>query len=540
MNHDDLMQQIDLLLEGDISEAAFLELEAELTVNPAARKAYYQRLKLHTLLTTPADSDLADLPLSGSNEKNPATEWQNPKHNETEVSGRKKSFKTLPLVSLMGLMGLLLLGFMIFNPSISDPSAPNHLVKAEPIATGYAVITGQSDAQWKGKRLQDGDLVPAGNLQLEAGAVKIELFSGVTVVLEGEANFAIASPMELILESGRLRAQVPEAAQGFTVRTATGDVVDLGTDFAVVAGATASEQTEVHVLSGEVEWHGNESTMQTLHTGEGLKGEQRITAGKAFLGPDEFAQLQAEKQTRWKTMLKQLENEERLIAFFPMDGASRDQTDLSMHTRQGALVAATGSTDRWGSTNGAVDFSPTGSRARLRISGKYQSMTLMCWVQINSLDRWYNSLFLTDGHELHEPHWQIMNDGRLFFSVKAHEPPVPTPQNFKDKHIFYSPVMWDRSKAGKWMHIATTFDQQAGEVAHFIDGVEISREAIPDDMRVTHAHIGNASIGNWNEPKRDDPKFVVRNLNGSIDEFAIWNVALSPEDIAEWVKNSAP
>lgn len=54
MNSQERNQLIDALIEGDISEADFLRLEAELSVDPAARKAYYDRLALSTLLEAEA------------------------------------------------------------------------------------------------------------------------------------------------------------------------------------------------------------------------------------------------------------------------------------------------------------------------------------------------------------------------------------------------------------------------------------------------------------------------------------------------------
>ena len=46
MNRQERNQLIDALIEGDISEADFLRLEAEFSVDPAARQEYYDRLAL--------------------------------------------------------------------------------------------------------------------------------------------------------------------------------------------------------------------------------------------------------------------------------------------------------------------------------------------------------------------------------------------------------------------------------------------------------------------------------------------------------------
>ena len=92
---------------------------------------------------------------------------------------------------------------------------------------------------------------------------------------------------------------------------------------------------------------------------------------------------------------------------------------------------------RHGDTLGTtLEFKRPGDRVRVQIPGEFDSLTFSCWVKIDSLDRWYNSLFLTDGHDQHEPHWQIMDDGRLFFSVKKRDR-WDTSKGEKDKHIVW-------------------------------------------------------------------------------------------------------
>ncbi len=54
MNHTERGQLIDALIDGDISEADFLRLEAEFSVDPAARRDYYDRLALAALLEAEA------------------------------------------------------------------------------------------------------------------------------------------------------------------------------------------------------------------------------------------------------------------------------------------------------------------------------------------------------------------------------------------------------------------------------------------------------------------------------------------------------
>jgi hypothetical protein len=56
MNPKERNELIDTLLEGDISEADLLRVEAELSINPAARKAYFDRVALSQALTEEAKS----------------------------------------------------------------------------------------------------------------------------------------------------------------------------------------------------------------------------------------------------------------------------------------------------------------------------------------------------------------------------------------------------------------------------------------------------------------------------------------------------
>ena len=47
-----------------------------------------------------------------------------------------------------------------------------------------------------------------------------------------------------------------------------------------------------------------------------------------------------------------------------------------------------------------------------------------------------------------------------------------------------------------------------------MNGEEVSREQAPAEKFVEAIKIGNAQIGNWGLPTKDEPEFAVRNLNG--------------------------
>ncbi len=537
----ELRQLIDELLEGEISEADFLRLEAQFSVDAEARREYYDRLALSASLEAEAGSHAGTAALVSPTPALAAAPWR----------------RWFPVFARWTTVfaGLLVLAVLWRRPfGDRNPAEP----PAEQRASGFAVLAAQADAVWTSRdSLADRTLVPTGPLHLASGVVQIELFSGVTVIVEGEAEFEIVSPMEMVVTRGRMRAHVPEPARGFRIRTPEGRIVDLGTEFALDVSAG---QSEVHVLEGAVEWHPEAEGMQRLEKGEARRwgtagpGAPVVANAEGFVGLTEFgvrlASAQRLRRDDWERFGADLRRDPRLTAHYRMGVAKGSSRRLpneagtgggtgGQTVTEGAVVAAARAADRWGMPGGALDFSPTGSRVRITVPGQFRSLTLLCWVKINSLDRWYNSLFLTDGHELHEPHWQIMDDGRLFFSVKKSDSWDPR-KGEKDKHIFYSPRFWDTSLSGRWLMVATVYDVDARKVTHFVDGRPLSEETVPAEYLVETVTIGAASLGNWGLPERDEARFAVRNLNGCMDEFALFSAALSAAEIREIYEHGRP
>ncbi|QDV41257.1 FecR protein [Stieleria neptunia] len=536
MTPDEQSTLFDALLDGDISEADFLRLEAELSVDAEVRKAYYRRLEMDLLLEEVAAEEAHRLP--------PVSE---PLTQRTLSRG----------LWWAGLLTAIAAGLILVVAMPADPADQNDrselaqtIQKNEPSATGFAVLSGQSDAVWEGEPIDNGGLLPQGELHLVSGLVHVELFSGVQMVIRGDAVFSIDSPMQVSMRKGSARAHVPEPAHGFRLKTGAGEVVDLGTEFTVDVDESRSS---VKVVDGEVELRTREAEVRRLRDGEGVELAADGSLAKesaddiALIGPAAFQDALAERQSdhfrRWQLATELLRNDPRLMAHYLVDpdqGWSRKLINRASAAGRvngtaiagdGAVVAATRTQDRWGRDGGALDFSRMGSRVRVVVPGEHRGLTLMCWVKINSLDRWYNSLFLTDGHEDREPHWQLMNDGRLFFSVKPPEIDQLPPSE-RERQVFHSPPFWETSMSGQWIMLATVYDVDQKLVTHYVNGEPISRESIPEALLVESIKIGSASICNWSEPMyRSDATFVVRNLNGCVDEFALFSGAVSHEEI---------
>ena len=117
-------------------------------------------------------------------------------------------------------------------------------------------------------------LHPGQRLELAAGLVEITFDDGAAVVLEGPATFDVRTRGEARLHEGRLAAIVPERAQGFQVATSRVNVIDLGTEFGLMAEPEGA--TEVHVFNGLVKAQlldesGNQVRTVELNTSEGAR-----------------------------------------------------------------------------------------------------------------------------------------------------------------------------------------------------------------------------------------------------------------------------
>ena len=507
-----------------ISADAFVAFERALAVKPALREALAQYMALDTHLREGSESLSQQV---GAWAPDPPLSMNS-------------GVRMWPWALSLGMAAAVVMGmFLWFQAGADDEQVAQ---RAEPTAAGFGVLTREDRAQWTNQpSLSTGDLLPDGLLELAAGVVQVELFSGVTLVLEGPASFEVQSPMALKVNRGKVRALVPEPALGFRLLLPEGEVVDLGTEFAVEADSLVSE---IHVFDGQVAWKSVSSPERVLVEGQAIRlaGDGTVEELRAeherFVGLSELSNRvdggREIRRDRWLQHTREISRDPRMLAYFPMsqDGLwKRTLFDASPRTRDGAIVAAQRTVDRFGYAGGALDFSPSGSRVRINVPEELNALTFVAWVKIDSLDRWYNSLLLTDGHELHEPHWQIMDDGRVFFSVKAHEAPRKVSKKFQDKHIVYSPSIWSPSNAGKWTQLAVTYDGSNGEVIHYVNGSMSYREMLPENMRVETVRIGPATIGNWSEPKRDDPGFAVRNLNGSMDEISIFSAVLPASDV---------
>lgn len=116
-----------------------------------------------------------------------------------------------------------------------------------------ATITSLIGVDWEEKAPDSLQLTSSSDaIKLNSGLIEVTFNSGVRALIEGPATFNVTGNNQAYLQSGRMVADVPNGAEGFTVNHAQGKLVDLGTVFALHIPNDES-MAEVGVFSGEVE-----------------------------------------------------------------------------------------------------------------------------------------------------------------------------------------------------------------------------------------------------------------------------------------------
>lgn len=465
---------LDAYLDGALSVEARAELNARLGRDACARREFVERLNLDSALAALAAGEVVE-----------ATPPQ------------KRRSLTLPARGLAAAASLALLGLGTWAWQTTRPA---HATVAE--AAGVAGLV-------------EGDRLHGGWHRLEAGTLALVNARGARLVLEAPAEFRFESAQRLRLKRGRLAADVPPSAQGFTVVTPTGEAIDLGTRFGI--DVPPSGNAEVHVFQGEVIAKSTGAgSAQSLRGGDALAlqgGATRELRSAAFIQPDEMpglrAGLAAGQRARAEQALADLRRDPALITLLDFE----DDTP-----QEGRFRVVQG---RWPGSR-APEFTELGDHLKLDAGGErdWPQLTLAAWVRLDLLGAPYQSLLHTDGWEASKPgqvHWMVTRHATMRLALRGNTLAAGSDETdgYPDSN---TPVLPDQ---GRWMHLATVYDAHTRTVRFYLNG-HFDKET---RQELAHpARLGPARIGNWD---RQD-----RKLSGRVDELLLLGRALTDAEIS--------
>ena len=380
----------------------------------------------------------------------------------------------------------------------------------------FATVTaGGTTAVWRGGMRLRGEAC-----ELDRGVIGLTTRRGAQLVIEAPAAFHFESAQRLRMVRGRISADVPPAAKGFTVITPSGDAVDLGTRFAV--DVPADGEPEVHVFEGEVVARGRSAAAGTsLRGGEAFSlaaNAARELRTAAFIRGPEARELAAGltegRAAESRSLLDRLRRDPAAIAVIDFE-----------HPPAGDAAAMTGGQyrlvqGRWPGS-WAADFVRVGDHLPVDVGGgrEWPQLTLAAWVRLDVIGAPYQSLYHTDGWERENPgqvHWMITEPGVMRLALRA----MTLAAGSVERHGFPDSATSVLGAEGRWTHLAVVHDSDRKTVRFHLDGRFDSETRL---AIAPPARLGPARIGNWN---RND-----RRLSGRIDDLVLLGRAASDEEI---------
>ena len=532
----ELHELLDALVENNLAGERRKRLEEWLAESDAARRHYVRFMDMSSSLCSYAEERLSDEDDEGVVPFEPD-------------SGKLvRFFRPLAVAA-----GIAIVGFFGYKSYLSSNN-PN-LISEKPsvensessVASSFAltsdtvgVLTRAAGVEWD----EDSDYRPlpneplrAGRLKLNAGLAQIEFLQGANVVLEGPVEFELSGPNEGALVLGKLRANVPKVAKGFSIDTPKGKVVDLGTEF----GLNVEEDgvTEIYVYVGKVLFEGKdrdaELAFEELEAGEAVFVDQKGNLtwidmpSEPFFGTADLAYRSMEESQRrhsaWVELSEELASDPRNSLYFTFDDHRswsrilRDDAQSKTERHDGAIVGCKWSEGRWPG-KGALSFAGENDRVHLKLPKPLRSATLASWVRLNEIGSVMNPIVCSPIKDpkvatLGTACWGIDGTGRIVLRAKG-----------VDSMIKYvSSVAFRKERIGQWTHLSTTYDADKKMVSHYVDGRPFSREKMQEDLKL---FFGKSELGHNGGKYKGKPS---HGLHASIDEFFVFNEALGEEEI---------
>ncbi len=403
--------------------------------------------------------------------------------------------------------------------------------------------------------LRDGDPIGSKPTFIEQGTLELVTRLGARIVVEAPANFHFESTDRLNLELGRLTADVPETARGFTVITPSGEAIDLGTRFAIdIANAAESE---VHVFEGEViaRARGSQHRQVMLaNSAVRMRNDQDaetcefrrgtfVSAREVTPLAEALRQGQRERADQAGHVLRQdpsllvwLDfdtNQPRIKIQSPSVERSSEgslTSDANRATREAVVHGARFVQGRFPGT-GALDFVNSEDCVELDLQAEVEQFTLMSWLRANQSEGRRNSIYSTDEWgTLGQVHWMIGDNHRIRFAIKGESEVTPGNTN-----VWLETDVGTLSEFQRWVHLAIVYDSVAGQATQYLDGKIVAQGPMPKGLK---ARLGSAQLGNWKPLARfNEPR---RRLSARLDEFAAFSRVLSSEELRDYHQATSP
>ncbi|MDA7640453.1 FecR domain-containing protein [Opitutaceae bacterium] len=369
-------------------------------------------------------------------------------------------------------------------------------------------------------QLAQGDSMKVGEYELTDGIIQFVFENDVEVLVEAPARFRVDSPLLMALHEGRLSAKVPPQGIGFTVETPGSDVIDHGTEFGVEVDSDS--QSEIHVFDGVVEVKAREPLVESVRLITDQATRVDTVSGESSgiaIAPERFVRSFEEPVRHYSQEVRNLNP----VVYYRMaisdDGITlldRSGNDIHGRIERGEMVESAFAMGKIGlalrlhgvSTKAyaMVEDYPKATEGKLSVVG---------WVYAESRPTWASIA----------KNWAL-EGGQFHFGLKRYEGGLEVQIREADGGTVYVGEA-EPLPLGEWQHVAFVADGEF--VFLYRNGKEVAREPHDGlfDPKFPSLGIGRKLRGKGNREQEG----TVGYWDGRIDELAIFNHALSAEDI---------
>jgi hypothetical protein len=428
----------------------------------------------------------------------------------------------------------------------ADPSA--HAFESSQTPPGMAVLREAAAAvATDGRVFRSGDTLGAETFQLQSGSILAILFSGTQVALDAPAHVGFPDDSSVELLAGAIRAEVPAATGGFHLLLPGARIEANATQLAAWVNAEGLAGVRIGV---------GEALARQAAGGDVRRlapGDYTVTADgiihegvpadliREFPFPEPPPVSHGERQQmamqEWQSASDARVGDESLLLYLRFL-SSRELIDGLLVNEGGHHAAPPGAVlvsgnwveGRWPGKR-ALLFQSAADRARFQIEGQHEKLTLCAWIQPWGLDSSLNALVMSQWGIPGEVHWQFSQNGELRFGIR----PINLPPGNGTFHRVFADPLLPLEQRGGWHHLATSYDADAREVIHYLDGREVKRGTLTERIPLA---FGHATIGNSTNPPPD--VWGPRPFGGAVDELAIFSRVLPPDEIRQLHLEGAP
>jgi len=510
----DLDALFNRLADGIASEADEQHLGEVLRSSPEARRAYREFMALHSALHWDYVAGAAPDATSTAS------------HPSTFTPARVRAGWVAAFLAGIAVATAAAVAIVVFwQERGTNPEKLPAVAKDDKSDSIAALLVDKVDAEFVKERGPVGVRFGPGEYELLSGIVHLRFAQGADMILAGPARFRVTDAQNVQLLVGKARVIAPSAAKGFTIATRAANYIDLGTEFGLRVDSDGA--SDLYVFDGQVNIADPRSgkVLSEVFEGKSSRYVDGVAATPPQLQATDFPTPNAIGLKRWEHYEQELRKSPGLIAFFPFRrGADASVLENSIGDdvmSHGKIVGARWVSGRW-QGHGALLFDRDSDFVQLEIPGKHEELTIAAWIKVDRLDFELNAILNSDGYKPGGVHFQLNRQG---FPRGG----VIVAGNFKDR------VVGSALQIGAWAHVASVISTSTRSQQIYVNGILVrERTWQPEEM----IRPGSCRMGNWLPESKD--RFANRAFRGRIDELAIWNRALTQQEITQMVDAGRP